>query len=345
MQEINYQEPKEKSSKTWVIILLILIILAIAFVLIWYFLFKNKSATPTATPSNEILQKNSVEKWVRSPNIVIKITTSTDTHKLKDGIYRMYLLSMDKGIVYSDSSNAESFDDFQSTGITVERNKMISNPAVIELKDNSYIMIYEERPISGNNPETKRPPGPETQRNLMVALSSDGKKFTQQGIAIDSSKEDNYFASVPDLVLLPDGKIRMYYVSGGEAIGSAISSDGITWAREEGYRLEEKAVDPDVLYKIIDGKQKWVMYYSVLTGPGNKIYKSVSANGLKWETGQEALFPYDKNSTIVDPDVFEIDNNNYRMFFGEARGTETQTEAPVEFDLYSANSDRDIFDY
>ena len=91
--------------------------------------------------------------------------------------------------------------------------------------------------------------------------STDGKSFEAGSIAIDSAKEDNYFASVPDLIKTPDGKIRMYYVSGGQAIGSALSVDnGKTWIRESGYRLEDSAVDPDVSYK--DGR--WVMYYSVL---------------------------------------------------------------------------------
>ncbi len=200
-------------------------------------------------------------------------------------------------------------------------------------------MAYEQQPISSTPGQSgNQPPSTANQRNLYYATSSDGKVFSKGGVAIDSSKEDDFFASVPDLVLLSGGKVRMYYVSGGEAIGSAVSSDsGKTWQRESGFRLEDKAVDPDVMQK---GNQ-WVMYFSVLSGPGNALYKATSKDGLKWEGKEKVLSSQDQETAIVDPDVVEISAGKYRMFFGEAGGGSPGQPAPMN--LSYADSQGDLF--
>jgi hypothetical protein len=229
-----------------------------------------------------------------------------------------------------------------STGVTEDVGKIISNPSVLNISDGSWIMVYEQQPPQGVN-SSPTIPSPSSQRDLYLATSTDGKSFSKVGIAIDSSKEDNYFASVPNLVLLPDGKVRMYYVSGGEAIGSAISSDnGKTWKREAGYRLSDKAVDPDVIYKDENGTKTWVMYYSTLTGPGNALYKTTSDDGLTWKKGQAILKPLDSQTTIVDPDVVNLYGDNYRMYFGEAKESGSNSGQGSQFNLNYADTGKEI---
>lgn len=339
-------ENEQKSKKTRVLWLIIFIILLIV---LSYILWKNTktilltTTTPATSPSvstpSASISVKPEEKWTRSDKAVFD-ATSSDTHKLSDETYRIYLMQ-NGNIVYADSKDGANFQTPISTGIGEDSGKIISNPAVLETKPNEWIMIYEQQP-------TKKPgmpdsaPGSTNQRNLYLATSSDGKIFEKVGIAIDSSKEDNYFASVPDLILLSDGRIRMYYVSGGEAIGSAISNDnGQTWTKESGYRLTNKAVDPDVLIKNENGKSSWIMYYSVLTGADNRIYKSTSLDGLIWTPGVIVLEPKESTNNIVDPDVIEMDPNHYRMFFGEMTGDSTSGQSQPS--LYYADYQGNIF--
>jgi hypothetical protein len=338
--EPNYSDYKPK--KQWVLWIIVIVIMAL--VLLGYFYYKNKkiklisTSSPSESPSATISVKPE-EKWVKSDKVIFE-ATSSDTHKLSSGSYRMYLM-LNGNIVYSESSDAKNFQIPVDTGITESNNRMISNPSVLEINSDNWIMVYEEQPIKVKG-QTDTLPGPNSQRNLYLATSNDGKNFQKAGIIIDSSKEDNYFASVPDLVKLPDGKIRMYYVSGGDSIGSAISSDnGLTWKRESGYRLTNNAVDPDVLIKKLDDQTSWVMYYSELTGANNRIYKSTSNDGLNWSQGIIVLAPSTSGNTVIDPDVVEIDSNHFRMFYGEMAGDSTTSlSQPM---LYYADFNGNIF--
>lgn len=325
---------------TWVWVLVIVLVLAlIGGGIYWWWSSNQKTAettgglTATSTATAKV-----AEKWTRSGKTVFNDVTSSDTHKLSDGTYRMYFMK-DDGIVYADSSDAATFTDPVQTGIKSDPGKFISNPAVLQIKDGEWLMAYEQQPMSSTPGQSgNQPPSAGNQRNLYYATSSDGKVFSKGGVAIDSSKEDDFFTSVPDLVLLSGGKVRMYYVSGGEAIGSAISSDsGKTWQRETGLRLEDKAVDPDVMQK----GNEWVMYFSVLSGPGNSLYKSTSKDGLTWTGKQEVLSAQDQETAIVDPDVVEISTGKYRMFFGEAGGGSPGQTAPMN--LSYADSQGDLF--
>ncbi len=323
------------------IVLIILIILIVGG-LVWYFGFYQKSASTLVASASPSAQ---TEIWTKNKTMLFGNVTSTDTHKLDDGTpaspaggFRMYLQNYGK-IMYLESPDAANFGEPMETGIIEQSGKMISNPAVIKVADGDWIMLYEEQLVK--QPGKKQgPPGPESQRNLMLATSTDGKTFTKAGIAIDSSKDDNYFASVPDLVKIPGtSKIRMYYVCGGEATCSAISDDGKTWTKESGIRMGDKAVDPDVLIE----NGRWVMYFSTLTGDNNRFYKATSNDGLKWEKGQEVLKPESEQGAIVDPDVVEIAPGKWRMFFGEMPEGEPQMEGPGQINLYWADFEGGIF--
>lgn len=326
---------------SWIwIIIIVLAIIILGFGI--YFWLKNISTNNYKSPATQpTASTTSLETWIKSDQVILNGVTSTCTLNLGNN-YRMFYMK-DGNIVYADSSDGINFLNPISTGTTEDENKMISNPAVLKINNDNWIMVYEQQPMKQPG-WSQGPNSAKTQRNLYLATSNDGKKFTKSGLAIDSSKKDDYFASVPDLVLLPDGKIRLYYVSGGEAIGSALSSDnGKTWTREDGYRLENKAVDPDVIIKTEDNKTAWVMYYSVLTGGGNALYKSVSNDGLNWNEGILIISASSANKTIVDPDVLEINQNQYRMFFAEMGTEESSGNNPPETKLYSANYSGNIF--
>lgn len=340
MEEINQTaENSPKKLKVWIwIVVLVILIIGGYFVYIKYFSSEEAVISDKKTTSNEnsnSAKSSAKEEWAINSMIVKENKTSTDTHKLSDGTYRMYY--MDQGeIYYAESTDGVIFGTGKKTGIKEVSGKMISNPAVLEVSASNWIMIYEMAPLRQPGSQAG-PPSAASQRDLFLAKSQDGKSFIPVGNAINSSKEDNYFASVPDLIMTPDGKIRMYYVSGGQAIGSATSTDnGVTWIKESGYRLENQAVDPDVLFK--DGK--WVMYYSVLDPSKNALYKANSDDGLVWKNQTKILSPT-VNGAIVDPDVFETTADNYVMFFGQSSaGGSTNGET---INLYRATFNGQIF--
>lgn len=311
------------NKKIAIISIAVLVLLAAGFFLLWFddsqiVLPKDKKVV-TQEKSKE---STPPEKWTKNPDVLMENTTSTCTLRLDDGTYRMYFMA-EGAIFYADSKDGTTFGEKKPTGVTQSMGKMISNPSVLEISKNDWIMVYEEQPEKKPGPGPGGPPSSQTQRNLYLATSSDGKNFKKVGIAIDSSKEeeDNFFASVPELVKLPDRKVRMYYVSGGEAIGSAISTDkGRTWKREPGFRLEDFAVDPEIIYE----NGKWIMYYATLPVPdaGTKsaIYKATSKDGLTWTKDNTPLIkPDNAEGFVVDPDVIKI-GDSYKMFFGEAPG-------------------------
>jgi len=301
----------------------------------------TKSANSTTAPATNQAKSNPTsETWTRSQGVVFANTTSTDTHKLANNLYRMYLMNQGQ-IYYTESTDGSTWGALQPTGIVGDANQMISNPAVVKIADNNWLMIYEQSP--GNNGQHGggggKQPGPSNQRNLLSATSTDGKTFTKAGVAIDSSKSDGYFASVPDLVLLPNDKIRMYYVTHGDAIGSAVSADnGKTWTEEAGLRLDNGDADPDVLYN----NGVWVMYYSVLDPSQNQLQKAYSTDGLQWTPLKGPVVA--KTSTtadIVDPDVVQLSATKFEMFFGES--ATNANSGGGQINLYKATYDGNIF--
>lgn len=340
--EISEQKSKNHNVLWFLIILLVIIGIGGGYA---YFVFnkseKNNNTTADSTKTTTNSNNTTIsENWVVNSEILKTNTTSSDTHKIAEGLYRMYY--MDQGqIYYADSVDCKTFSTGMSTGIKEVSGKMVSNPAVLQVSDGNWIMIYEMAPIRQPGQQNNSTPGVSNQRNLYLATSLDGKNFTAVGIAIDSSKEDRYFASVPDLVAIPDGKIRMYYVSQGDAIGSAISSDnGITWTRESGFRLKNMAVDPDVIIKTENGTTKWVMYYSVLDPAKNAMYKAVSTDGLIWNN-ETKIFGASTGGAIVDPDVVEITSTDYIMFLGQS--TQGGSTGGEEINLYRAELKQSIF--
>jgi hypothetical protein len=317
-----------------IVIILVLIMLGVIGYFIWRANKQNPTSSASPTPSASV--SASTEVWTKSATKLMDNVTSTCTRKLTDGTYRMYL-ARDGKIVYANSKDAKTFETTLETGINAEANKFISNPAVLQISDSNWIMIYEEAPLLPAG--SVKGPGRATQRNLLLATSTDGQNFVKVGIAIDSAKDDKYFASVPDLVKIRDDFFRLYYVSQGDKIASAVSSDGKTWKREPDFRLVDSSVDPNVLFD----ETKWIMYFATLEGTGNKFYRATSKDGFTWEKGQIVLRPKEIQGAIVDPDVVNVSDSKYRMFFGESADGNAQMNGGGQFNLYYADTEANIF--
>ena len=127
---------------------------------------------------------------------------------------------------------------------------------------------------------------------------------------------------VPDAVVTPDGKVRLYVVESPvegnctEKLASYISSDGITFTKEAGWRLENGiSVDPEIL-RAKTGE--WLMVLA--DGPGcgdrvQKLYMSTSNDGLTWATPQKIS---GSDLRRLDPTGYEVSANVFRVYYATA---------------------------
>jgi hypothetical protein len=127
---------------------------------------------------------------------------------------------------------------------------------------------------------------------------------------------------VPDAVVTPDGKVRLYVVESPvegnctEKLASYISADGITFTKEAGWRLENGiSVDPEIL-RAKTGD--WIMVLA--DGPGcsdrvQKLYMTTSNDGLTWATPQKIS---GSDLRRLDPTGYEVSTNVFRIYYATA---------------------------
>lgn len=129
---------------------------------------------------------------------------------------------------------------------------------------------------------------------------------------------------VPDAVVLPDGRVRVYMVESPvegrctEKIASYISPDGVTFTKEPGWRLENGYVDTEVL-RARDGG--WVMILADIgctPDRNQKLFVSESPDGLTWSAPQ-ALTGRDNGK--LDPTGYEIAPDTFRVYYATGGGS------------------------
>lgn len=148
---------------------------------------------------------------------------------------------------------------------------------------------------------------------------------------------------VPDPVLLSDGRVRIYMVEMptpmkcGEKIASYISTDGVTFTKEAGWRLEGGYVDTEVL-RSKDGD--WVMVLADIACTSSnrqELYVTTSKDGLTWE---KPTMLVGSGVYGLDPTGYETSANEFRIYFSQEsrmgagdfalkRATLTLAPAPV----------------
>ena len=130
---------------------------------------------------------------------------------------------------------------------------------------------------------------------------------------------------VPDSVVLPDGRVRVYWVLADQAtakpglpesVVSATSTDATatSFVRDPGTRLTGGYVDTDIL-RAVDGD--WVMMVSTGPGAGTQyLYMATSKDGLSWEVLSN---PISTNSeSALDPTGYETGTNTWRIYYASA---------------------------
>ena len=231
-------------------------------------------------------------------------------HKLEDGKVRLYYCSS-KGILSSVSKDGLSFT--KESGVRISPGAgfefQVCDPTIVDLPDGKIRMYYK-----GANSLN---PGPgQSIHKIFSAISPDGLAFQKEGLRIDSETNgDNGWASVPDAIILPDGRVRIYYVTASgmeQGIGSAISSDGLDFVKEPGIRVSN-LVDP-ALVRIAD---KYVLFAASIDerfgGVPKGIYYVESSDGLEFNE-PTAVF---RGDNVYDPSVLKIDDSTVRVFYGK----------------------------
>src|SRR3989344_4887499 len=231
-------------------------------------------------------------------------------HKISGGKSRLYYCK-DNGILSAVSQDGLNFAKEQGTRISPGTGfeTQVCDPTIVDLSGGKMRMYYK-----GANSLN---PGPgQSVHKIYSAISSDGLTFQKEGLRIDSETSgDNDWASVPDAIILPDGRVRLYYVTaanGEHGIGSAISSDGLNFVKEAGLRVPN-LVDP-ALVRIDD---TYVLFAASIderfAALPKGIYYLESSDGLDFSK-PIAVFQEDN---IYDPSVLKIDENTIRVFYGK----------------------------
>ena len=149
-------------------------------------------------------------------------------------------------------------------------------------------------------------------------------------IAADVAVSTNEKAwGVPDAVVTPEGKVRVYLVvttslnsSCPEKVRSYISDDGISFTQESGFRLEGGYVDTEILRAKAGD---WLMMTSTGPGCGNgmqQLFITSSPDGLTWSKPQ-VLTKDDKRR--LDPTGYEVAPNVFRIYYSSAESRMTQS--------------------
>ena len=160
------------------------------------------------------------------------------------------------------------------------------------------------------NPNTKS-------KEIMTAVfSEDGLSYSNK-ISLGISDGGNMAWGVPDAVIIPDGRVRIYWVDeasgmAGEKILSTTSktTQGIDFVKDDGYRFENGYVDFEVL-KAEENDWEAVFSFSPerLPKTPQSIFYGTSKDGLDWEFTGIPISPLDMS--YLDPTGVLLENGDY----------------------------------
>ncbi len=202
--------------------------------------------------------QNGSGKWSRGQKVKLDNTfdansVDPDIIKTEDGKYRLYYF---KGWFTSTPPHGEPSkiycaisDDgvnFTTENLAFQSSDVITDPSVVRLPNGSYLMALSKVTPQSNN--------------IIFASSTDGISFQQLPSVITNG-------GIPELSVLDNGNVRVYFPRSG-GIGSYISTDkGQTWMEEQGLRLSADLFvgDPSVI-KVSD--TLWLLFVKGLNNTG-----------------------------------------------------------------------------
>jgi predicted GH43/DUF377 family glycosyl hydrolase len=271
-----------------------------------------------------------ITDWTKESSIIFPNTTSTSSIVLSNGTIRTYL--MGDGIFYQESTDGRHFGEKIHTNIP----GFPTNPAIV-FCEQKYILFYNI------NNGTSSDPAVSGKIQLWRAESTDGKTFSAPVKIADMAIDPKAVNDVPDVIQLPDGRLRIYgtqlYGNGG--INTAISTDlGLTWFVDGIELVDPGACDPDVH---IENGTNYVMYYTQTIAPEGVSKEQIkaqgldsttiriarSADGVNWEQKKEEIITplpeLPTNGFVIDPDYIKLPGGTEIIYFGQATGKDVDS--------------------
>ena len=279
---------------------------------------REPEQTPAQEPASPESRDTAIQfVWSVDTGIRLEDATVPYAHRLEDGRFRIYYGG--PGGILSAISN-EGLNFKKEAGVRIPSGSpesleaITSDPALVALKDGRVRMYYKVATGPGG-------PG-QSVHSIFSAISTDGLSFEKEGVRIDSQQTpDRGWASVPEAIVLPDGRVRIYYVSNGldvqHGIVSAISEDGLNFIREE-TRLTG-FVDPAVV-RLADGSYL-MLAVAFPVGPDGRltdatpgIYSFISQDGINFKDRKLVL----AGENNIDPSIADIGGGAYRVYYWNA---------------------------
>lgn len=234
---------------------------------------------------------------------------SPHAEKLPSGVDRLYFASeaaLPDPIMVQDCSDAGT-----CTRLTLG-SRFGSDATIVTLNSGARKAFFVEM-------------GPAGKKIRFATVNSDGLSHgTVSDLKVDGSSvpQTELAWGVPDAIVLPDGKVRIYWVLVDQATGkpglpeaivSATSTDATAtdFVRDPGLRLTGGYVDPEIL-RAKDGD--WVMITSTGPGAGTQyLYMATSSDGLTWNLNTTPITTAAQSA--LDPTGYEIGTNTWRIYY------------------------------
>jgi len=156
---------------------------------------------------------------------------------------------------------------------------------------------------------------PSKAEGVVSAVSADGAVFTREGVVLPEVG-----TGMPGAILLPDGRVRLFYTAPHAAgLGSLISDDGRSFTHESGVRITQP---PDYVslnnpqpFRRADGSFILLYQQQNKTHAGRaewqaEIHLATSADALNW-TADPAVIAYGGTSCAV-----EMPDGTYFIYYG-----------------------------
>ena len=277
----------------------------------------SSSSDVERTPSSVTQEKElGIEfVWTVEPGVRLEDATVPNVYRMEDGRIRMYyggqggILSAvsDDGLTFSKESGVRVPSGSQG-GLEM----IVSDPTIVRLND-GRVRIYYKGATGPGGPR-------QSVHSVFSAISNDGLLFEKEGIRINSEQTpDRGWASVPEAIVLPNGRVRLYYVSDGldikHGIVSAISDDGLAFGREATIRTG--FVDPAVVrltngnYMMLAAAFPSSLEWGRLTDAAPGIYSFTSQDGINFENRRLVL----AGEGNIDPAIVEFEDGIYRVYY------------------------------
>ncbi len=202
----------------------------------------------------------------------------------------------------------------------------------------------------------EKDPNTGTHEIYTALISADGLSLSGVSSTGITDKNSDQAWGVPDAVVLPNGKVRIYWVEtdpnastlANEVILSATSTTtrGINFIADAGRRVEGGYVDFEIL-KAKDNDWIAIMSSSPVTIPDQPqgIFVGVSKDGMSWEINENNLAPTEKS--YLDPTGLLLPNydNKWRIVMSSSLsilGDREYSLVASELTLTSSSSTKNL---